>query len=141
MKRLAIITTIINKLATITQINGYHTNLGNNIFYFRDLDYEYGETGAISIIDSEEYSNDINLNKTKQLNLSIEAIAFSENTLLDSHNMLEDLENALSDESVGGLAIKATIESSEKSIQTAGKTAIKITLNYQIIYKDERIQQ
>ncbi len=134
MKRLSILGIIQDKLQSITVANGYNTDIGNRVFYWQDLDFEYGETGAISFKDAFEETISNNTIYDKQLSIDVEAIKFTENALEDSCLILEDLINSLL--KFKEIYAKLEIKVNEKKIETKGKKAIRIKLTNLIMYRE-----
>lgn len=136
MKRLAILQAVKTKLEAVSQANGYNFDY-SKIVYWQDLPFEYGESGAINFKDPYEAMTRQNLVYQNVLNLKVCAIKFSDDSILvDSEYILEDLITATKDETWGGLSISTFLINNDKVIETAGKTAIKVTLTLQITYRE-----
>jgi hypothetical protein len=135
--RLAILNAIADKLETITTANGYLTNVGNRVFYWQDLEFEYGEIGAISYRDPFEENKEVNLSLENSLTVEVSAIQFTENALTDSCNLLTDLIRAIKGAIWANKSIKSRLVSNDKRIETKGKTAIQIKLVFKVTYWED----
>lgn len=136
MKRAAILAEVEKKLKTIRTANGFNTDVGNRVFYWHDLDFEYGEVGAIAFKDPIEQMEFVNLSYQQLLLLEVSAIIFTQNPFTDGDLLLEDLINCLKDEIWEGHAMRTILSKNTKTIETKGRMAIKVTLEAKVIYRE-----
>lgn len=135
-KRSDILTAVDTRLKTIAIASGYQTNIGSRVFYWQDLPFEYGETGAITFRDPAEEIVKANQFHEKTLNLEIEAIAFVTDQLAGSEALIADLIKAVGeDRTWGKLAHETRLSRTLKNFETDGKTAARVCLEIQIIYR------
>lgn len=138
MKRLDILNAIESRLSVIVA-NGYFTDIGNNVDYWSDLPWEYGEAGAVSFNDAEEESNDVGSEQEHNLTVEIEALSFTDDPKTVGVQLLADIKRAIGiDPTWGGLVLKTSIVANNKNVQTQGRTAVRISATLQIIYRTER---
>lgn len=133
-KRLAIVSGVGEALEKITIDNGFNTDLGLRVFYWQDLDFQYKETGAINFKDLYEEMADQNIPYQHELYFEVEAIKFSDNWLEDSHLLLQDLIKAININFSG--ALRTSLISNEKTIETKGEKAIRVSLKFKVKYRE-----
>ena len=134
-KRLKILEDLQNALTAITLVNSYLTNIGNNVVYWQDTDFEYGE----SVLSFRDTIEDISQNNYPyEKTLTVEICVIQQNVdsdlLLISSKILKDLEGAIN--KFGVASGKANITSTEKMVETKGKKTLKIKAKVKIEYRD-----
>lgn len=134
-KRLKILEDLQNALTAITIANGCQTNIGNNVVYWQDTDFEYGE----SVLSFRDTIEDISQNNYPyEKTLTVEICVIQQNVdsdlLLISGKILKDLEGAINKFQVA--SGKANIINTEKIVETKGKKTLKIKAKVKIEYRD-----
>jgi hypothetical protein len=124
--RLNILTAIQTKLETLSGLG--------TVFYWHDLDFEYGQP-AIAFRDLDEDYTVQNLAYQNELNIELRAIAFTENLLADSEALLDALIQFVRDETWNGYGQKTILVRSEKSVDTKGKKAVLVSLFFRVLYR------
>lgn len=132
-KRLEILENLQAALVTVRSVNGYQTEIGSNVVYWHDTDFEYGES-VLEFRDTLEEVSQINYPYEKTLTVEICAIQSTENTLTVSSQILEDLEKLINRFTVQHG--KATIVSNEKTTETKGKKNLKVKIKLKIQYRE-----
>jgi uncharacterized membrane protein len=133
--RIEILTQLEEQLATITAANGYLTDLGDRVFYWHDLPFEYGEEGAISFRDLEEETTLNNKFYENSLLIEVEAIAFSSEPMVDGCNLLDDLLKATVRSRWLDDVISIRTTGNSKDIETKGQTCLRVVVNLSINYR------
>jgi hypothetical protein len=139
MIQLDILNAILVKLRTVQIANGYQTDIGNRVFYQHDLPFEYGEAGAINLMDEPEPTvTELKNNRFHSaLPIRVEAIAFVNDStkLATGCNLKADIMKALTeDRNWGGLALDTIDFTTEKVFETAGSQAVRIAVNCIVQY-------
>ena len=135
-----ILTAVLARLATITVANGYLTNIGNQVTYWDVWDAEYAGPPSVTIRDTEDSSEKVNLFHKILMSLDVEAIAYTteETKLVDGCNLTSDLVKCLvrdlSWHVAGMIAVRR--KRVTKAIQGSGKQAIRVTVGIEIEYKE-----
>jgi|LakMenE07Oct09ns_1017277.scaffolds.fasta_scaffold03441_3 hypothetical protein len=134
-KRLVILENLQTALRTIKVVNGFLTNIGNNVVYWQDTDFEYG----LSVLNFKDTIEDISQdNYPYQKTLTVEICVIEqnveENLLLISSKILKDLEKTIDRFQID--SGKANIINTEKIFETKGKKALKIKVILKITYRD-----
>lgn len=132
-KRLEILQNLQTALSEISLANNYQTNIGSNVVYWHDTDFEYGES-ALEFRDTLEETSQINYPYEKLLTVEISFISSTNTSLLQSSQVLEDLEKALNKFKVQDGRV--LMINNEKNLDTKGKKNIKIKLNLKIQYRE-----
>ncbi len=141
MKRLDILNAIEAGLNQITIVNGYSSDIGNNVNYWSDLPWEFGEVGGITFQDPEEETIEVGLLHEHSLSIEIEAIAFTDNPKVKGIELLNDIKTAIAlDLTWGGLALRTVLGGNDKNIQTSGQTAVRIYVQIEVVYRTERFE-
>lgn len=134
-KRLKILEDLQAKLKSITSANSYLTNIGNNVIYWQDTDFEYGESALVFRDTIEDISQN---NYPYEKTLIVEICAIQQNAedalLLVSSKILKDLEKAIDTFEIEWG--KARITNTEKFVETKGKKTVKIKVKLKIEYRD-----
>jgi len=134
-KRLKILEDLQNALTAITVANGCQTNIGSNVVYWQDTDFEYGE----SVLSFRDTIEDISQNNYPyEKTLTVEICVIQQNVdsdlLLISSKILKDLEGSVNKFRVA--SGKANIMNTEKIVETKGKKTLKIKAKVKIEYRD-----
>jgi hypothetical protein len=132
-KRLEILLALQADLMAIRTANGYQTEIGSNVVYWHDTDFEYGES-VLEFRDTIEEMFQTNHPYEKTLTVELSAIQSTDNPLTVSSQVLEDLEKVIDRFTVQGG--RATIVSNEKTTETKGKKNLKIKVKVKIIYRE-----
>lgn len=137
MKILGILQAIAARLEEITVENGYSTDLGQAVSYFRDIDAEYGAEPVLTFRDEDNILFETeNVYHEATLPIEIEAIAFGEDVLTLGVEMFADIVRAIGvDSTWGGLALKTILVSSYKSVETKGQRAVRVGVSIEIVYR------
>jgi hypothetical protein len=134
-KRLKILEDLQDALKAITFANGHLTNIGNNVVYWQDTDFEYGESALVFRDTIEDISQN---NYPYEKTLIVEICAIQQNAedalLLVSSKILKDLEKAIDTFEID--LGKARITNTEKFVETKGKKTLKIKVKVKIEYRD-----
>lgn len=134
-KRLKILEDLQDALKAITLANSYLTNIGNNVVYWQDTDFEYGESALVFRDTIEDISQN---NYPYEKTLVVEICAIQQNAedalLLVSSKILKDLEKAIDTFEID--RGKARITNTEKFVETKGKKTLKIKVRLKIEYRD-----
>ncbi len=109
---------------------------GLPVFYWQDLDFEYG-ADAIAFRDLEQGYTPKNQSYEQSLEIEIRAIQFTSSPLIDSCGLLETLVNLVREETWGGYVIKTILQRDEKSVETKGKLAVRVSLFFCVIYRQD----
>ena len=136
MIQLAILKAIEAKLKTITLNNGYLTNIGQNtVKYWHDLDFEYDKE-ALEYRDIVEETEQPNQQTENTLTVKISYFSPTENPLTLGCQVLSDLKKACYKETWEKNALNTKISSSNKLVETKGKTILKVCLIIQVKYRE-----
>ena len=134
-KRLKILEDLQAKLKSITSANSYLTNIGNNVVYWQDTDFEYGESALVFRDTVEDISQN---NYPYEKSLIVEICAIQQNAedalLVISSKILKDVEKAIDTFEID--LGKARITNTEKFVETKGKKTLKIKVRLKIEYRD-----
>lgn len=134
-KRLEILEDLQSRLKNITVANNYLTNIGNNVVYWQDTDFEYGESVLVFKDTVEEV---LQINYPYEKVLCVEIAVYWQNVdnslLVVSSQILKDLENCLDRFLV--LRGHVNIISNEKIVETKGKKTLQIKVKVKIQYRD-----
>jgi hypothetical protein len=137
VKILEILQAIGARLELITVDNGYYTDLGSSVVYFRDIDAEYGMEPVLTFRDADNvlFASENNYHEAN-LPIEIEAIAFGENVMDLGVQMFADIIKAVGlDTTWGGLALKTDLVSSYKNVETKGRRAVRVDASILITYR------
>ena len=110
-KRQAICTAIDTRLKTITIVNGYETNLGNNVYEFWDIALEESELPAVIWKDGNE-SSTLLVTNMQDRTLTIELVLQTTgvNAPSDLRKMIADIEKAMNiDDTWNNLVINSSV--------------------------------
>ena len=122
-------------LAGITTTNGYQTDIGKHCEYWATTETEY-EQGRITFRDEECEVIKQGCQQEHRLTVEIEAIAFSGDPKTTGCNLLSDIYRAVgSNTDWGGNAQDTTLVRDEKAIATEGRTAVKVLVEVEILYR------
>lgn len=142
MSRLQILQAFQTQLATITQANGYLTNIGQNIVYWLTYEQDYNGAFTLTFKDVEAQYEKVNNYYKELLTVEVQAIGYvQENTkLTDSCNILADLKQALiyTDWRIDNnnvIAIRPKLD--RKRLETKGKQAYLVGFTVEIEYREE----
>ncbi|MEG3437697.1 hypothetical protein V0288_11255 [Pannus brasiliensis CCIBt3594] len=104
------------------------------VYYWKDLDFQF-EENAIEFRDPIEDTKSVNVPYQKCLYVVVSAVKFTDNLLEDGSQILAILEGAIVKLSVtpGNVSLK----SNEKVVQTKGKTAIRVVVKIEVVYREE----
>lgn len=137
-RREAILRAVLDRLGTIQLLNGYATDIGNNVVYFQDYPVEYDGPPGCSLMDPEEDSEDVGGNQQeKKLHLRVDAIVYVRvDALSESINVLGDLIRAIGvDRRWGKLAIATYLGENTKAIETVGRDTIRVSQEFDVQYR------
>jgi hypothetical protein len=135
VKKLQILEEIENTLANITVTNNYATDIGVKLEYWATNDTEY-ETESLTFRDEEEEVSQQNELHEHYLKVEIEAIAFSNDPKSKGCYLLADILKAVgSNLNWGGNAIDTKLGVNSKAIATVGRTAVKVTVEIEVLYR------
>jgi len=134
-KRLEILEDLQSRLKNITVANNYLTNIGKNVVYWQDTDFEYGES-VLAFKDTVEEVLQVNYPYEKVLCVEIAVYwqIVDDNLLTVSSQILKDLENCLDKFLV--LRGNANMFNNEKIVETKGKKTLQIKVKLKIQYRD-----
>lgn len=134
-KRLEILEDLQSRLKNITVANNYLTNIGENVVYWQDTDFEYGES-VLAFKDTVEEVFQVNYPYEKVLSVEIAVYwqIVDDNLLTVSSQILKDLENCLDKFLV--VRGNANIVNNEKIVETKGKKTLQIKVKLKIQYRD-----
>jgi len=132
-KRLEILQDLEAALKEISLVNNYQTNIGNNVVYWHDTDFEYGES-VLEFRDTLEETSQVNYPYEKLLAVEISVINSTNTSLVESSQILEDLEKAVNKFKVQDGRV--LMLSNEKMLETKGKKNIRIKLKIKIQYRE-----
>lgn len=134
-KRLEILEDLQSRLKNITVANNYLTNIGENVVYWQDTDFEYGES-VLAFKDTVEEVFQVNYSYEKVLSVEIAVYwqIVDDNLLTVSSQILKDLENCLDKFLV--VRGNANIVNNEKIVETKGKKTLQIKVKLKIQYRD-----
>jgi len=134
-KRLEILEDLQSRLKNITVANNYLTNIGKNVVYWQDTDFEYGES-VLAFKDTVEEVLQVNYPYEKVLCVEIAVYwqIVDDNLLTVSSQILKDLENCLDKFLV--LRGNANMVNNEKIVETKGKKTLQIKVKLKIQYRD-----
>jgi hypothetical protein len=138
MSKRAILELILSQLETITTANGYLTNIGSNATYARDTNQEW-DTEGVTFRDFGCNISENNIYHVYDLDLEIEAIAFGDDLITIGCDLEEDLISLIARNlNWAGDALKTEFHpdsSIVKDFQTAGKSAVSVTLNLSVQFR------
>lgn len=139
MKTLEILTKIGERLEEITIANGYATDLGEKVEYFRDLESEY-DNSILTFRDADtEVFSPKNSFHEAVMPVEIEAIIFGENVLDLGCLAIADILLAVAvDPTWDGKAIDTSLKERFKSVETKGKKAVRVGVTIEVIYRFPR---
>jgi len=136
--RQQIIDTLDTNLKAILTSNGYKTNIGQNVFHYRDNPLSESELPAIIYRDTEsdEYT-DVMKKQTHALSIEIEAYAEAGSTTPDTmRDIIEDIVKCIgADYRMGGLAHTTTVDGTEIDTDQAGKITGSAVVKITVIYR------
>jgi hypothetical protein len=135
-KHQQIVEAILAKLSTLPSFS--------KVLYQQDLPFEYGEQGALNLIDEYEATEIVQINQVSEhtLHIAVEAIAYCAQDLLLSQSVQHkaDLIAALTqDRTWGGLALSTEQFSTDKTFETRGQTACRIQVMFLVRYRTSTI--
>ena len=106
-KRQQIMDAVKSRLQTITTVNGYNTNLGNNVYEWKETAFAENEMPGIDYHDSRCERFDGVLNRFRwRLNVELEIATQDATAVSDVRKMIADVYKAIgTDDTWGGLAI------------------------------------
>lgn len=132
-KRLEILQDLQAALTEISLVNNYQTDIGSNVVYWQDTDFEYGES-VLEFRDTVEETVQVNHPYEKLLTVEISVINSTNTSLLQASRILEDLEKAVNKFKVQDGRV--LMLSNEKMLETKGKKNIRIKLKIKIQYRE-----
>lgn len=132
-KRLEILQDLQAALTEISLVNNYQTDIGSNVVYWQDTDFEYGES-VLEFRDTVEETVKVNYPYEKLLTVEISVINSTNTSLLQASRILEDLEKAVNKFKVQDGRV--LMLSNEKMLETKGKKNIRIKLKIKIQYRE-----
>lgn len=132
-KRLEILQELQTALTEISLVNGYQTNIGSNVVYWHDTEFEYGES-ALEFRDTIEETVQVNRPYEKMLAIEISSVSLTAISLVESSKILEDLEKVVNKFKVQDGRV--LILGNEKTVETKGKKYIRIKLKIKIQYRE-----
>lgn len=132
-KRLEILQDLQAALTEISLVNNYQTDIGSNVVYWQDTDFEYGES-VLEFRDTVEETVQVNYPYEKLLTVEISVINSTNTSLLQASRILEDLEKAVNKFKVQDGRV--LMLSNEKMLETKGKKNIRIKLKIKIQYRE-----
>lgn len=135
-KRLSIVNAIRSRLTEIQKANGFITDLGESVFYWKDLPAEYKQDSLI-ICDKDHRFERSNGRCTHTLAVEIKAVCFDDYYFGERGNeALEDIITLIGqDETWGSLATLTEIDDVDWSVETDGKTAVCVLVRLRVYYR------
>jgi hypothetical protein len=135
--RAEILQAIQTQLATLTITNGYSTDVGLNVRYWQDLPVEYDGPPVITFFDEKDFPNEIGSQHEHRLEVRIDAIAFFKtDSINESCNLLADIVTLIGKNRKWTPACVTThLGENLKEIQVQGKPAVRITQEFDIVYR------
>lgn len=126
------------RLADITIANGYITDLGQRVSYFRDLPVEY-QADELTYRDSSEESQEVGSKHHQMLMVELEAIASTTTPGETANDMLADLQRLTGlNRNWGGLAIITHLRGNETEAETDGQQVVRVQQMIEIQYRTNR---
>ena len=111
------------------------TNIGRRFEYWANYDSQY-ERERLTVRDEEEEITTEGNRHEHRLTLEIEAIALTEDPLTTGCNLLSDIYKAVgSSTDWGGHAIDTQLVRNEKAIATEGRTAVRVMVEVEVMYR------
>lgn len=135
MKTLSILNEIEATLSNILTTNGYYTDLGSKLEYWSNEDTEY-DSEKLTFRDEEcEITREGGEHEHK-LTVEIEAIAFTDDPKRKGCELMADIYRAVgSNLNWGSHALDTMLVKNEKAIATEGKTAVRVIVTVEVLYR------
>lgn len=138
-------------LRQITVANGYKTDIGNHVFYWQDIGFEYGELGAVAYQDTTSWIEQKNSSYEHHQRLELLAIAYVNheadpaafNALIraKADDLRSDLFQCVrSNQSWNRLVFNTQPvpdQSTSHLVETGGQTAIRYGIEIEISYRTD----
>jgi hypothetical protein len=135
LKTLRILEQIELTLSNILVANGYFTDIGNKLEYWSNEDTEYDQE-KLTYRDEECELTREGTEHEHKLTVEIEAIAFTADPKTTGCELLGDIYRAVgSNLDWGGNAIDTMLVKNEKAIVTEGKTAVRVIVTVEVLYR------
>lgn len=140
--RLAILTAVGIRLGEIRQSNGFQTDLGAEVTYWKDLPNEYGKGGALTWADTTTEITHANQVAIHAITIMITAVAYTSDPLSMSCAISADLLKAMGGESLKtfGQDLIASPISLSTEVETKGKTAVQVEAEFVLTYRTGRYE-
>lgn len=137
--RAEILRAIGDRLRTVTVANGYSSNIGQDVTYWRDHAVQYERDGC-SYYDEEEVDTEANHVDEKRLTVDIQAVkAIEADAIAESTGLIGDIIKAVGvDPSWGGCALNTKLIKNEKEIEAMGVRACRVSVTVKILYRVDR---
>lgn len=146
-----ILTNIEFALSQVTVENGYLTDMGNSVFYWQSIGFEYGIKEGVSYQDvvssieqlnnSYEHVQTVQLMAVSFVEHEIDSIEFNMKVRDQADRMRSDLFRVIREnESWGGLAFNTAPapETTSLTVETEGQTAIRFSIEIEIKYRTNK---
>lgn len=135
MKRSDIMAKVGDRLDKIAIVNTYQTDIGLNTFYWHDPPLEYDEPALVYRDVGEEHTQ-IGRTHENVLHVEVEGLLFTDTPGLDGNKALADIVRAIGkDPTWGGLAYDTHLSKSSTTVETEGKTAVRVLVELDILYR------
>ncbi len=136
--RQSIIDSIITRLQTITIANQYETDLGNNVFEWRETDIELLDLPCVVLRDPSESVVARGGNHHYSLEIELEAKSLASDTAL-VRNIIADITKAIGvDPNFDSLVYQTTpVENETLEIEHKGKLFSSITMKFEVNYSTQ----
>lgn len=124
-----------DRMAQIAIANGYFTDIGTNPFYWHDPPLEYGEPALVYRDVGEEHSQ-IGRTHDNQLHVEIEGLIFTDSPGVEGNKAIADIIRAIGvDPTWSGLAYDSRLNKNSTVVETEGKTAVRVLVEVDILYR------
>ena len=136
-KRRSITDAVFALVSTISPVNDYRT-LYNRFTYWQDVDTEYN-LNHLTVRDTASEIELTNRQQRESLSFVVDAIIFSEDAGNAGTDAIADIIEVLgTDETLGGLAQMIVLNSTDKDIETEGRTRVLVSVEFDVIYRTGR---
>lgn len=124
-----------DRMGQIAIANGYATEIGLNTFYWHDLPLEYGQAGLV-YRDVEEEHAQIGCAHDNTLHVEVEGLLFTNDPGVGGNKILADIIRAIGvDPTWGGEAYDSRLNKNSTVVETDGRSAVRVLVEFDILYR------
>jgi hypothetical protein len=137
--RADILMAIRDRLQTIKIADGYTSDIGDHVSYWRDHAVQYEQDGC-SFYDEGEKNTEIGCEDERRLTVEIQAVkSIQTDAIAESTGLIKDIIQAVGvDPSWEGTALNTKLVKNEKEIEAMGTRACRVSVTIEVLYRGGR---